>query len=192
MTRVLLVRHAETEWNAEGRFQGHADPPLSEAGRQQAKDAAAGLAGRFDGIVASDLRRASETAGIIGAELELPIELDATLREIDVGSWAGLTVAEIEGRWPGALDAWRHGHARPHGASEGRKEFTARAMAAVRGLAGRVTGRRCLVVTHGAFLGSIERELGVHPGVGMPHLGGRWLDVADEIRAVGDRVLLLS
>jgi probable phosphoglycerate mutase len=192
MRRLLLIRHAESEWNAEGRFQGQADPPLSEKGRRQAKNAASRLTGLVDRIVASDLRRASETAGIVAAELEMSVEMDAAFREIDVGVWSGLTVAEIEEKWPGALDAWRHGHARPHGASEGRREFTERAVAAVKALGARITGDACLVVTHGAFLGSLERELGIHPGVGMPHLGGRWFDVDAELRAIEDRVLLLD
>jgi alpha-ribazole phosphatase len=87
-TRILLARHGETEWNRIGRWQGHADPPLNEAGRLQAVELAERLA--RDGITviyASDLRRASETAQVIGERLGLEVHEDPALREIDVGSW---------------------------------------------------------------------------------------------------------
>src|SRR3546814_3323938 len=105
MTRVLLVRHGQSEWNATGRWQGQADPPLTDLGRAQAHHAARSL-GVVDAIVASDLQRAADTALIISGELGVgPVVLDEGLRERDAGEWSGLTRAEIERDWPGYLGA---------------------------------------------------------------------------------------
>ena len=105
MTRVLLIRHGQSEWNADGRWQGQADPPLTDLGRHQALHAARNL-GTVDAIVASDLQRASETALIIADALGVgPVVLEPGLRERDAGEWSGLTRAEIERDWPGYLDA---------------------------------------------------------------------------------------
>ena len=87
-TTIVLVRHGETDWNRENRFQGHADTPLNEAGRAQARE----LAERFvdepvAAIRTSPLRRAAETARIIAARLDLEAHPLEALREIDVGSW---------------------------------------------------------------------------------------------------------
>lgn len=105
MTRLLLIRHGQSEWNADGRWQGQADPPLTDLGRAQAHHAARSL-GVVDAIVASDLQRAAETAAIISEELGVgPLVLDPDLRERDAGEWSGLTRAEIERDWPGYLGA---------------------------------------------------------------------------------------
>ena len=104
MTRVLLIRHGQSEWNADGRWQGQADPPLTDLGRHQALHASRNL-GVVDAIVASDLQRATETALIIAGELGVgPLVLEPGLRERDAGEWSGLTRAEIERDWPGYLD----------------------------------------------------------------------------------------
>src|SRR3954452_24611267 len=91
-TTLLLVRHGETDWNAEGRLQGHTDRPLNEYGRRQAKELAARLAGgHVDAIYASDLSRARETAEIVGERLGLTVVIDPDLRETNWGTWEGLT-----------------------------------------------------------------------------------------------------
>lgn len=98
---LWLVRHGQTDWNITGRFQGQADPGLNEAGRLQASQLAARLAGRpFDALYSSDLLRARETADRLAAELGLPVRLDARLREVNHGEWDGLLAAEIEARFP--------------------------------------------------------------------------------------------
>lgn len=98
---VWLIRHAESEWNAAGRWQGQRDPALSERGREQAERLAATLAdAQLEAIVASDLRRARETAAIVGGVLGVTPHLDARLRERDLGYWSGLTSVEIVARWP--------------------------------------------------------------------------------------------
>src|SRR5919206_4482332 len=92
VTTLLLVRHGETDWNAEGRLQGHTDRPLNDVGRRQARELAERLAGEgADAIYASDLARAKETAEIVGARLGLPVVIDADLREKNWGTWEGLT-----------------------------------------------------------------------------------------------------
>lgn len=98
---VWLIRHAESEWNAAGRWQGQRDPALSERGREQAQRLAVSLAdAQLEGIVASDLVRARETAAIVGGALGVAPHLDARLRERDLGYWSGLTSVEIVARWP--------------------------------------------------------------------------------------------
>jgi broad specificity phosphatase PhoE len=98
---VWLIRHAESEWNAAGRWQGQRDPVLTERGREQAQRLAAELSGtRVAAILASDLRRAHETAAIVGDLLGVTPHLDARLRERDLGYWSGLTSVEIVARWP--------------------------------------------------------------------------------------------
>src|SRR5512133_1433936 len=101
MTELLLVRHGETNWNRERRFQGHADPPLNDAGREQARELAETLAGEgIDAIYTSDLQRARETAEILAARFGSEVVALRELREIDVGDWQGLTWPEIEERHP--------------------------------------------------------------------------------------------
>ena len=95
MTTLLLVRHGETDWNAEGRLQGHTDRPLTDYGRRQAQQLAEELEREeIDAIYSSDLARARETAQIVGERLALPVELDPELREKDWGTWEGLTAVE--------------------------------------------------------------------------------------------------
>src|ERR671910_890596 len=89
-TRVLLVRHGQSEWNAAGRWQGQADPSLSDLGRLQAREAARAV-GAVDAIWSSDLQRAAETAIIIGDQIGVgPVVVDDRLRERDAGEWTGL------------------------------------------------------------------------------------------------------
>jgi 2,3-bisphosphoglycerate-dependent phosphoglycerate mutase len=149
LTEILLVRHGETDWNRDGRFQGWADPPLNERGREQARALARTLAGeRIDAVYASDLRRARETAEILAEPHGAPVVVDADLREIDVGSWSGLTRAEIEERFPGA----------DHHDGESREAHQARVVAAVERLARDHPGERILLVSHGGSLRALRRH----------------------------------
>jgi probable phosphoglycerate mutase len=98
---IWLIRHAESEWNARGLWQGQANPPLSQRGRAQAEALASKLRiARFDALVSSDLLRARETAEIVAQAIGLPLLCDARLRERNLGAWSGLTHAEIASRWP--------------------------------------------------------------------------------------------
>lgn len=189
-TRLLLVRHAESEWNAAGRVQGQADPPLSEHGRRQGAAAASRV--DVDVIVSSDLRRARETADIIASAAGLDVWFDPALREIDVGEFAGLTRNELLERFPDEAAAWREGRLERFPGGESRQEHRERLLAAAERLADAFAGRRVLVVTHGGAIHNLERHLDVYPGVGVGHLEGRWFEAASELRAVSDRVSLLE
>ncbi|HEX9371110.1 MAG TPA: histidine phosphatase family protein, partial [Roseiflexaceae bacterium] len=100
-TTFFVIRHGETDWNLNGRWQGHADVPLNQVGRVQARRLADRLlrdGARIDAIYSSDLKRAWETARAVAAALDLAPRLDPSLREIDVGSWSGLTSTEVLAR----------------------------------------------------------------------------------------------
>lgn len=149
MTTILLARHGETDWNRELRFQGHADPPLDEAGREQAAELSAALAREaLAAIYSSPLRRALETAELIAAPHRLePVQV-AALREVDVGSWQGLTRAEVEKRFPEQYARWLDGG---QGWEDGEtyEEMGERVVAVLLELAAVHTGERILAVTHG-------------------------------------------
>lgn len=99
--RLVLWRHGQTEWNLDGRGQGHVDVPLDEIGRRQAREAAARLASlRPSAIISSDLSRAYDTASTLAALTGLEIERDPALREIHLGQWQGLTRAEVNEKFP--------------------------------------------------------------------------------------------
>jgi broad specificity phosphatase PhoE len=151
VTTLLLVRHGETDWNAEGRLQGHTDRPLNDYGRKQAKELAQRLAGEgADAIYASDLVRAKETAEIVGERLGLTVVVDPDLREKDWGTWEGLTgdervAVEFEGE---TTEAHRD-----------------RVLGAARRIVARHPEQRVVVVTHG---GSLRRIQAAVNGVADP------------------------
>nr|WP_238717914.1 histidine phosphatase family protein [Petrachloros mirabilis] len=107
--RLLLVRHGETDWNRDGRFQGQIDVPLNDNGRHQGQKAADFLkAVAFDFAVSSPMQRPRETAELILAHHpQVPLTLDEALREISHGEWEGALESEIESRYPGDLERWR-------------------------------------------------------------------------------------
>ena len=151
MTTLILVRHGETDWNRNGRWQGHADTPLNERGRAQARQLADELSGEgVSAVYASDLMRARETAEIIAGRLGRPVALDPRLREVDIGGWAGLTMPEIETRFPDDVERWRTGD--PRHAFDGGESYAAmgeRVVAAVEEIARRHSGEDVVVVLHG-------------------------------------------
>ena len=149
MTTILLARHGETDWNREGRFQGHADPPLNRTGRAQAVDLSAALmAEQLSAVYSSPLRRALETAEVLATSHGLePVPVD-DLREVDVGSWSGLTRAEVEERFPAQFARWLdYGQGWEDG--ETYEEMGRRAVDALLQLAATHDGERVLAVTHG-------------------------------------------
>ena len=160
MTTLLLVRHGETDWNADGRLQGQTDRPLNECGRRQARQLAGELADeKLDAVYASDLSRARETAEIVGEQLGLAVVLDADLREKDWGTWEGLTAVERD---------------RIEFAGESTEEHRGRVLGALGRIAERHPTGRVLVVTHG---GSIRRAQTVALGMALPVVEncGSWL-----------------
>jgi 2,3-bisphosphoglycerate-dependent phosphoglycerate mutase len=159
VTELLIVRHGETDWNAELRFQGHADPPLNETGRAQARELAAELAGTVaDAIYSSDLVRARETAEILSERLEVPVTTLSELREIDVGSWQGLTRDEIETAFPGAYRSWRTGETGWTG-GETYDQLRARILPALERIADAHPGGSVIVVGHGGTIRTLRAHV---------------------------------
>lgn len=191
VTRVLLIRHGQSEWNLSGRWQGQADPPLTDVGRAQARAGAQTL-GRVHAIWSSDLQRATETADIIAEELGVgPVVLDADLRERDVGDWAGLTREEIDQRYPGYLTppdgvraaGWTP--PRPPG-WESDDMLVARTIRVLLRIRREVRSGDVLIVGHAGLLYSVERALGAD-GSRVGNLEGRWLELASHDNRPGHR-----
>ncbi|WP_231486463.1 histidine phosphatase family protein [Candidatus Blastococcus massiliensis] len=162
--RLLLWRHGRTEWNASGRFQGRLDPPLDDVGRRQAVDAAPHLVasaklGADTAVVSSDLSRAADTAAALGGLLGVEVRLDPRLREHGMGSWEGLTRAEVAERHPDQYADWLAGRPVRGRGGEDPEEVAERALAA---LADLPPAPVAVVVTHGGTSGRlIERLLGL-------------------------------
>jgi probable phosphoglycerate mutase len=185
MARILLVRHGQSEWNASGRWQGQADPPLSELGEEQAVAAARAL-GMVDAIYASDLVRAHHTAQLVAEQLGGDVVVAPNLRERSAGEWEGRTRAEIDEGWPGFLESGR----RPEG-YEPDDSVLARVLTALGAIAGAHDGD-VLVVTHGGVVRVVERHLGGEAEGLIPNLGGLWLEDRGEGLRLGERVVLLD
>jgi broad specificity phosphatase PhoE len=197
-SRVLLVRHGQSEWNALGRWQGQADPPLSDLGRAQAR-AAARSVGALDAVYASDLQRATETAVIIAEQLGIgPVVLDADLRERDAGEWSGLTRDQIKERYPGYLPDDRRTAFAPDGGISKRPpgwetddHLRDRVLRALGRIHVAVPNGDVLAVTHGGVIYVLEDHLGdrFHR---LANGEGRWIEVDEDKLALGDRVLLVK
>ena len=185
MTRLLVVRHGQSEWNATGRWQGRADPPLTDEGRRQSI-AATGALGSFDAVVASPLLRAVETATIIAERLGIgPVPTDPDLMERDAGEWQGLTRVQIQEQWPGYLEDGR----RPPG-YEPDDAMLARVRSGLDRIAGRVGDGDVLVISHGGVVYALEDACG-EPWRRIPNLGARWFEVSGPDLTAGPRVDLV-
>ena len=181
--RLVLVRHGRTAWNAEGRFQGQADPALDDTGWEQAREAAAAvrlLAPRA--VVSSDLRRAHQTAVMLGAGCGLIPATDPGLREVALGAWEGLDHAEAARRFPAEYSAWRAGDDVRRGGGETQAEAGARVAATLIGFLWRAGPASTVVaVSHGLALQSAMGLLAAQglvalDGARPPHLGnGEWI-----------------
>ena len=156
MTIVLLARHGQSDWNAARRWQGHADRPLTEKGRAQASALADRLAHiDLDAVYSSDLRRAADTARVVAEAQGLGLVQLPELREVDVGSWSGLTREEAEERFPGGFARWREGFP---GWDDGEDydEMAQRVIGAVVQIALAHEDGRALVVSHGGPIRAIH------------------------------------
>ena len=156
MTTVYLARHGESDWNAELRWQGHADRPLTDRGREQARELAERLREiPLAAVYSSDLERARATAEAVALPRGLAVTTLPALREIDVGSWSGLTRAEAEARFPAAYRRWADGG---QGWDDGEtyERMTARVVAAVLAIGAAHPGDSVLVVAHGGPIRSLH------------------------------------
>lgn len=150
--RLLLVRHGETTWNQENRWQGQADVPLSETGRAQARRLAQRLLAegrQLRAMYTSDLSRASQTAEILGAALGMRAAADLAWRELDIGVWSGLTTAEVIARHAAEWERIRAGEDLPRGGGETFAQFQSRLVRGATRLLEQHAGDDVAVVTHG-------------------------------------------
>jgi broad specificity phosphatase PhoE len=154
VTRLILVRHGETDWNLEGRWQGQADVPLNATGRRQSREVAEALAGEpVAAIYSSDLQRACVMAEELGRVKDLPVQTDSRLREIHQGEWQGLLVSEIEARYAGQFAQRQRDplNAAPPG-GETVAQVRARVLAAIEDILHRHPEETVGVVSHGFAL----------------------------------------
>jgi broad specificity phosphatase PhoE len=152
MTTLLLVRHGETDWNRNGRWQGGSDTSLNDLGREQAQALAEQLDGSIDVVYSSDLARARETAEIVAAKLGLEVRVDARLRERSFGSWEGLTTSEIEDRFADSHRRWREGVGAGADDAETFEDFSARVNDFLADVLRLHPGENVLVISHGGSI----------------------------------------
>lgn len=156
MTTIFLARHGESDWNVEKRFQGHSDRPLTERGRKQAHALADLVASeKIDAVYTSPLSRAQETAEIVAVRAGLePVALPE-LREVDTGSWSGLSRADVEARFPEGFSRWRSGGS---GWEDGEtyEQMAERVIGALRTIAEDHPDGRVLVISHGGPIRAIH------------------------------------
>jgi broad specificity phosphatase PhoE len=182
MGRLLLVRHAQSVWNAAGRWQGWSDAPLSELGIEQATRAGKYLAAEGlqpAEVACSDLARARLTAELIAEQLgyERPVTLETALREHDVGEWNGLTMAEITARWPSEVELWRERRLVVFPGGEQLSTFDERIQAAMRRLGALALGADIVVVAHAGVVRSVEEWLRIwRSDRSHSNLTGWWLE----------------
>lgn len=184
MLNVLVARHGQSEWNAAGKWQGQADPPLSDLGRAQAAGAATQI-GAFDAIVASDLDRALTTAMIIAQNIGIgPVLVDPAFRERHAGEYQGLTRKEIDVQFPGNLDAgiWPPGW-------EADDVLHKRVSGGLDRIVEEFGSGDVLVLSHGGVIYTLEGYHGAsHDRIG--NLGARWFHYDHRGWRLGERVML--
>lgn len=157
MTELWLVRHGQTDWNLARRYQGHSDTPLNATGLEQAGLAAEALAGRsYTAIYSSDLARARVTAEIIGRRLDMAVRIDPRLREVNLGAWEGMVVADIQAQYPAEWEARQTDrlYGRPPG-GESVYDVAARIWPAVDDLVARHPDGAVILVSHGLALATV-------------------------------------
>ena len=165
MLHLMLVRHGETEWNVQRRYQGQSDVPLSEIGNQQAESIAGRLAGQeIDAIYASDLKRAWQTAQVIAAQIGLDVISEPRLRELKFGILEGLTFEEAEEKYPEMITAWLDDFNNTPERAETIDMFNARIVSLLDDLKVKHDEQVVLLVGHGGSLSEILRVvLGLSP-----------------------------
>jgi len=184
ITRICLVRHGETAWNAEGRVQGQLDIPLNLTGRAQARATAAALAGEdFSAIYSSDLMRVRQTAEPSARRLALTVALDAALRERHYGMFESLTYVEVRERFPEHYARFRNKDPEfDFESGESLRDFAERAIGAVSRLIERHAGEQILIFTHGGVLEMVYRHakavaMSAPRDFEIPNAGLNWVEI---------------
>ena len=183
---MLLLRHGQTTWNAERRWQGWADAPLSPLGEQQAVDAADHLRdARVTRVCSSDLTRARRTAELLAGSLGIDAEVvvEPRIREHDVGVFQGRLTTELQEEYPQCFGPDRAKRT-PIPGAEDPAAFLSRVLDGLLALAARFPTDELLVISHGGVIATLERHLGLERGASVPNLGGRWLTVDTAARTV--------
>jgi broad specificity phosphatase PhoE len=165
MTRLLLIRHGETDWNHEGRWHGQLDVPLNARGEQQAERLAELLEDQpVQAVYSSDLQRAVETARRLANDKSVPLVLDHRLREIDQGKWQGLRVADImEMYGPEYQSGWRDSLDGGPPGGETARQVQERALQAVAEIVRRHPDETVAVVSHGFTIAMVRLHF-----IGLP------------------------
>jgi probable phosphoglycerate mutase len=197
MTELILIRHGETDWNRELRFQGQIDVPLNAVGLEQARRVAERLAQEaMHQLVSSDLQRALQTADAVAARLRPRLQLDplleVALREQHFGMVEGMCVPDIKARHPQAWEQWvRFDADYAFQGGESNRQFHARVITAVRALARRHPQQTLVVVTHGGVLDMIYRT-----ALGLPLSGPRQSGIPNaglnRVRIAGEAIEILG
>ena len=193
MRDLLIIRHGESEWNLEHRWQGWMNSTLTPLGERQARERAEQLAqsGFAPAVVhCSDLGRARHTAEIVASSMGAAVRAHPGLRERGGGDWEGHTSEEIEVKWPGLLAAWRRGELIGPPGGEGDDDVFSRFDAAIAAVV--AAGTPTLIVTHGGVLRLIATRAGVPEAALLPNLGGYWFEVAGGVLAAPDPLPALA
>jgi probable phosphoglycerate mutase len=187
VTRICLVRHGETEWNAEGRVQGQTDVPLSTVGIAQARAAASVLAKHdFSAVYSSDLRRVRQTADPSAQRLALPVQLDPQLRERHYGIFERLLYTEVKQRFPDHYARFRDKDPDyDFDTGESLRAFFERSLAAVTRIVEAHRGEQVLAFTHGGVLDMVYRHinrlgLSSQRKFGVPNAGLNWIEITND------------
>lgn len=191
LTTVYLIRHGETDWNREGRWQGHEDIPLNKIGKQQAALLAQHLGKqgvRFDVIYSSDLTRAYQTAWEVGAVMKEPVKLLPPLREIDMGTWSGMTREEIKQQHPVEYTLLERGEDIPRGGAETLAALRDRVTSVIDAIVAQHPGETLAFVTHGGPVRMMLRyvcEKFDRSKQPCPHIGNTSVSVLHHASASG-------
>jgi broad specificity phosphatase PhoE len=165
MKQLYLIRHGETDWNVQERFQGHTDIPLNDTGRSQARQLIAVCRHhKIEAILSSDLKRALETAQIIASQLDIKIFQDSGLREANLGKAQGLTYAEIEKQFgKNLIERWRSPHLTDadisYPSGESGTTIMQRSFTALRKFLTTYPYSKVAVTTHGGVIRRIMQKL---------------------------------
>lgn len=172
LSRLVMWRHGETDYNATGRMQGHLDSVLTDVGRNQARFAVPALA-RFSPeiVVTSDLRRAMDTATTFTDTTGVPLRVDKRLRETNLGLWQGMSSAEVDEQWPGSRQVWQTDPTWTPPGGESRLEVAARAAEVVADL-DETTDNTAVLCAHGGLITALTGHLLELPITAWAKLGG--------------------